>query len=474
MQIVVIAAFVTALSLLEAPLQLAEPQWAAPAVLAYLLTALVLSGANTALSLRCIARQGEPSSRVLRRHNRLMILSRCWLIGGLAGSLMLGLAPALRQAGLMRVPLAAELAALAPFAAALMLTWTMEYPFHLAVRRHIAQREALQGNPPRPVWTLGQYLAFNLRHHLLFVAVPVGLILLLTDVLNLYVAPYFGGAAMAVRFVGTLTAAGLVFLIAPVMLVRIWQTTPLAEGTLRDKLERLFQRLKLRARDIRVWHTGGVLANAGVMGLIAPVRYVLLSDALLEEMDDEQVQAVFAHEAGHIVHHHILYAVLFAAGSVLLCTAGTDLALTAVGIDPGGAAQLWSLAVVALVWAVGFGWISRRFERQSDVMAAWVVGQAVCNLDNDDDRIMPEGAAIFARALEKIAMLNGIPLSQRNWRHGSIARRAEYVLWLGSTGRGRREVDRTVERIKLALWLLLLVSVVVAVVDFSQVVADAA
>ncbi|MFW6065525.1 MAG: M48 family metallopeptidase [Planctomycetota bacterium] len=469
MQIVVIAAFVTALSLLEAPLQLADARWAGPAVPAYLLIALVLSGANTALSLRSIARQGGPSSRILRRYNRLLIVSRFWLIAGLAATLLMGFASAVRQAGLMSVPLAAELVALAPFAAALMLTWATEYPFHLAVRRHIARREALQGQPPRPVWTLGQYLTFNLRHHLLFVAVPVGFILLLSDVLNLYVAPYFGDAAMAVRFGGTLAAAGLVFVIAPLMLVRVWHTAPLADGQLRDKLERLLRRLKLRARDIRVWHTGGVLANAGVMGVVAPVRYVLLSDALLEEMDDDQIQAVFAHEAGHIVHHHIFYAVLFAAGSVLLCTAGTDLVLGAVGADPGGAGQLWSLAVVALVWAVGFGWISRRFERQSDVLAAWVVGQVVGDTDVDDDRIAPEGAAIFARALEKIAVLNGIPLSQRNWRHGSIARRAEYVLWLGSTGRGRHEADRTVRRIKLILWLLLLLSVAVAGMDFSHV-----
>lgn len=471
MQIVVIAAFVTALSLLEAPLEVADARWAAPAVLAYLLVALVLAAGNSALSLRAVAQTGETSSRALRRYNRVAVLGRFWLVGGLAGTLLLGMADAVHQAGLMSVPLAAELAVLAPFAAALVITWIMEYPFHLTVRRRIAWREALQGRSPRPVWTLRGYLAFNLRHHLLFVAVPVGLILLLSDILNLYIAPHFGEAAMAVRFGGSLLAAGLVFLLAPLMIVRIWQTARLADGPLRDKLESLCRRLKLRARDIRVWLTGGVVANAGVMGIVAPVRYVLLSDALLEDMDDEQVQAVFAHEAGHIVHHHIFYAVLFAVGSILLCTSAANLVLRLVGLDPAGAAQLWSLVVVAVVWATGFGWISRRFERQSDVLAAWLVGRSLHDSDGDVDRIMPEGAAVFARSLEKIAILNGIPLTQRNWRHGSIAHRVEYVLWLGSTGRTRRDADRTVERIKLGIWLLLLTSTVLAVIHFSQTTA---
>ena len=37
------------------------------------------------------------------------------------------------------------------------------------------------------------------------------------------------------------------------------------------------------------------------------VRYILLSDLLLERMDDEQIEAVFAHEVGHVVHRHMAW-----------------------------------------------------------------------------------------------------------------------------------------------------------------------
>jgi STE24 endopeptidase len=465
MQIVVIGAFVTALALLEASVDAAGAWAAGPAVAGYVLVASSLSGANTALSLRALSRRAGAAQQTVRGHNAMTTLTRFWLIAGLAGTVVLGLGPAVRRAGLMGVPLAAELAVLAPFAVALLLTWVMEYPFHRAVRQRLAWRQAVSGQAPRPVWTLGQYLDFNVRHHLLFVAVPVGLILLASDVLDLYVAPLAGAAAPAVALGGTAGAAALVFFLAPVLLVHVWRTGRLADGPLRRDLEQLCRRLKLRTRDIRVWYSDGVLANAGVMGLAGPVRYVLLSDALLEEMDDEQIKVIFAHEAGHIVFHHIFYAVLFALGSVLLCAAGTDLALRAAGVDPTGAGQLWVLVVLALAWAVGFGWISRRFERQSDVMAAWLAGQSAAATDAGDDRVTPEGAAVFARALEKVAMLNGTPLRQRNWRHGSISRRVAYVMWLGSTGRGRREADRAVRRIKLGLWLLLVLAAVLTAVD---------
>ena len=55
---------------------------------------------------------------------------------------------------------------------------------------------------------------------------------------------------------------------------------------------------------------GNNMGNAAVMGLFPQVRYILLSDLLLETMTDEQVEAVFAHEVGHIVHRHMAWYVV--------------------------------------------------------------------------------------------------------------------------------------------------------------------
>ena len=210
-----------------------------------------------------------------------------------------------------------------------------------------------------------------------------------------------------------------------------------------------------------------------VVSVVATIRYVLLSDELIANMERCQVQAVFALEAGHIVHRHILYCGLFAAGSIGLATCAVEVAMRLTGLpDQAGEAMMMGLLLV--LWAFVFGWISRRFERQSDVTAAWVMGRMsqnspqlypACGDDggrglHDDDTISPVGAAIFARALERVAQLGGASLSQRNWRHGSVAWRVEYIIYLGSTGGGRGRIDKTVRRIKAWLWIALAAAVI--------------
>ena len=59
------------------------------------------------------------------------------------------------------------------------------------------------------------------------------------------------------------------------------------------------------------------MANAAVIGLLPGWRYVLLSDRLIETMTDAEIEAVFAHELGHIVHNHMAWLVVFFAILIL-------------------------------------------------------------------------------------------------------------------------------------------------------------
>ena len=93
--------------------------------------------------------------------------------------------------------------------------------------------------------------------------------------------------------------------VAPVILRYIWATEPLPAGALRERFVRTCGRIGLRYREILLWHTHGTAINAAVMGFVAPLRYILVSDALLETMDEEEIEAVFGHEAGHVRHWHL-------------------------------------------------------------------------------------------------------------------------------------------------------------------------
>jgi STE24 endopeptidase len=205
------------------------------------------------------------------------------------------------------------------------------------------------------------------------------------------------------------------------------------------------------------------------MGLFKPVRYVLLSDGLLESMTPQQIEAVFGHEVGHIRHRHIQYFLLFAVCSMLILLGvveGLRVATVRGLVDLSiFAMQATGFGLVMVVWGIGFGWISRRFERQADLFGVACVtpqDQLLCPIPctvHDQSAVRPandagvcaSAVAIFASALERVASLNGIPREERSWRHSSIANRVRFLISL--TGDPARAVwfDRLVRRVKISL-----------------------
>ena len=460
MQIVVLAAIAVSMLFLTAE----APGWAAPAWVlaavcaAYWAVTAVLSRTGSVMGIRAMAAAVGESRRTPRRQAALAVATRLWLVGGLAGLIALGYGRwIMDDLALSGWPLVGKAAVVVPFIVALLLNWILEYPLHRAARRGLAEPPADCEARAAPTWTLGQFLANNIRHHLLFIIVPVGIIILASDVLELYVGPLLAvETAEVVVPVAAALAAGTVFLLMPLLIVRIWRTERLGDGPLRRRLEAICRRLGLRFREMIVWKSGGVIANAGVIGLLPSVRYVLLSDALLARMDERHVRAIFAHEAGHIRHRHILYAVLFVVVAVAFSTAAAEAMTLAAGLSPWQG-QLAVLVFVAATFALGFGWVSRRFERQSDVEAAWVASWDDPSGSAPGDDVTIEGAAVFAAALEHVAALNGTQFGGRNWRHGSVAWRLGYIRRLAEGGGSRREIDRVVRRMKIALWVSLAV-----------------
>ncbi len=452
-QLLILLAFLIAI--LTGETETLEAGWITPLVFgAYLAIAAGLTRFNSWRTLKILSARAEVPSFVIRRRNRLKLITQLWLLAGLAGVIYYGYGNWVAvDLGLGKIPLAAKAMNLLPFLMAMGLYWLLDWPFQRELRLRIA---AKQNRSSDSLPTLWEYLDYNLRHQLLFIAVPVGLIIGFQDVLSLYVEPLLpGGTASQAALAGAMIiSAGIVFLICPLMIVRIWRTRRLPDGPMRNQLEQICQKMNLRYRDILIWQSGLTVANAGVMGLAGQVRYILLSDLMLDQMDSEQVKAVFAHEAGHIVSHHIFYLALFAitAGTISMTLA--TLAGQVLGLS-SWMEEFFALSIMITAWSVGFGWLSRKLERQSDVIAAWACGPASYQ---NTGAISAHGAAIFCSALQRVAELNGIPLAQKNWRHGSILARVNYILALGTSGLGRGAIDQLVGRAKQLLWLMLVVS----------------
>jgi Zn-dependent protease with chaperone function len=216
-------------------------------------------------------------------------------------------------------------------------------------------------------------------------------------------------------------AALLVMVIfSPLLLRVIWSSTPLPDGELRRRLEGLCRRHNFHCRDILVWHTYNHLGNAGVMGPMPFLRYVVLTDALLERCTESEVEAIFAHEIGHVRHHHLPFYMLFALAFGGLYVNLIDLLeptgwveplqkLLSFEMTPSQAAVMLGFAIV--YWVLVFGFVSRRMEQQADLFALCATGDP--------------GA--FLSALAKLSLMSGTPRRIPFWRHFSIERRLRFL-----------------------------------------------
>jgi len=152
------------------------------------------------------------------------------------------------------------------------------------------------------------------------------------------------------------------------------------------------------------------MANALVTGVVGRLRYVFLSDALLQYLTESEVEAVFAHEMAHVRHRHIpFYLVLCLTFMVFLAAIEGTFGL---GFDYDDTSIPWLAAVAAAYWIGVIGVVSRRLESQADLCAVGLIGNV----------------HTFVFALEKIAELNGLSRSTRSWRHFRMDRRIKFLL----------------------------------------------
>lgn len=197
----------------------------------------------------------------------------------------------------------------------------------------------------------------------------------------------------------------LVFLASMPFALRLaWNSRPLPRGGLRELFESVARRARFRCRDVLVWDTGHGVANAAIVGVVAPLRLVFLSDALLANLSPRELLAVFAHEMGHARRHHVLVFAAWTAAMIL----GMDLA--AAHVLP--AEEAWafaSLGASLLLWYFGFGWLSRRFELDADLFAVELTGDV-------------QG---MVAALERVGGPHGA--ERRSWRHFPIERRVAFL-----------------------------------------------
>ncbi len=182
--------------------------------------------------------------------------------------------------------------------------------------------------------------------------------------------------------------AGLVFSIvivglanvAPVLLLPIFSPVkPLDRESLRTRLLSLAERAGARVLGAYEWGLSGKTkkANAALTGL-GSTRRILVSDTMLAEYSDEEIEVVLAHELGHHVHGDIwkgivfesvlILAGFFVGAHVLSALAGV-FSLSGPADVAGLPLLLLAAGAVSLVMLPIAHALSRAHERQADRFA---------------------------------------------------------------------------------------------------------
>lgn len=368
-----------------------------------------------------------------------------------------------------------ELIAIAPLLGLLLSGWWSIYPIDRRLREATLIGNVDSGRPVETLLTRSQYMVLQVRHQVLLILAPMSFLIAWSESLRLGVErllnAYDDGrltlgsnterlaawlndpSHLSWVFTGAqLAGVLLVMCLMPLAVGVIWNVSPLPAGPLRDRLLGLCRAARIRSGRLLIWRTRGTLVNGAVMGLVPPARCILLTDALLDQLPQEQVEAVMAHEIAHVRRRHMPWLMACMLASVGLSAGGGEWLIRALGWV-GHTSESVQTAVIALTAAsltiglVLFGFVSRRFEWQADAFAV----QTLSRLDAPGERPLVASAAVAAMsgALVTVARLNHIPPGKFSWRHGSIARRLANLRDLEGQAVDGLPIDRVVARTKV-------------------------
>jgi Zn-dependent protease with chaperone function len=314
-----------------------------------------------------------------------------------------------------RVPAFTNIAGLGLFLLFFMLMW-------LSARRSY---ERVFGRS----YTPAGFVLANIKANLPIV-LPWIVLSLLSDAVTLLPWPDLQGVIRSewgdLVFFGSFLVFVLLFF--PPLVRWLWGCKRLPDGELRDRLI-AFCREQHFFSEIYLWPLfEGRVLTAGVMGLVPGLRYILITPALIETLSPQELEAVVAHELGHVKKMHLLLYFFLIGGFSILAGyfaepvtsffLSRDLLYTVIAMGYFSPETLLTLAgglplliLMLLYFRYLFGYFLRNFERQADLEVFPVLGNSQALIS----------------AFEKIATLSGDIRNKPSWHHFGIGERVAFL-----------------------------------------------
>lgn len=207
-------------------------------------------------------------------------------------------------------------------------------------------------------------------------------------------------------------------IVAPAFIVWIWDCKPLEDPELKGMIDTFSRSRGVKFKDILSWNAlNGGLVTAGVLGLVARFRYLLITPELIKLLDKEEILGVVSHEIGHVKKNHLRYYLIFFLSFMLISVSVLQL----VTLQSGGFVFTTPsmdyitffilLFLFILYFRFIFGYFMRNFEREADIFCF----HAGVNPD------------FLVSSFHKLEGQTGGEEKKSNWHHFTISQRVGFL-----------------------------------------------
>jgi Zn-dependent protease with chaperone function len=204
----------------------------------------------------------------------------------------------------------------------------------------------------------------------------------------------------------------------PWMIRYLFKTRPMSPDDLTWTKDLLSSVGVTRTRIV-CWDTGGRGFNAMVAGFIPPLRTLLVTDRLIDELPRDEMAMVILHEAAHLQRRHVplrmisvLPAWLFAAMITKLCG------------DASWAITLGTLAGILMTTLI-LKSVAHRTEHDADWHACVLAEKAAKHVDAVPSTTA-RAAATLAQALARITA-DDPSATESTWLHPGLTQRMDFL-----------------------------------------------
>lgn len=324
--------------------------------------------------------------------------------------------------GLNAIPLLDELMLIAPMACSISLAWFLLFDAERRLNQTIDEYAAGQFQRRMDLTTERVRIFAGL------VLVPICILFFARDLLEIFAghdpSPVITGLFFAVLL-------AILLCVYPLLVVSTWRTRRLDPTDPRES--RLISCLQAAAREanescanVLVWETRNQILNAMVIGMVPRFRRVLLTDAVIQHFDDQEIIAIFRHEIGHLHHRHIQQRMLLLLApplviAILACKSQVAEALGWISVNVGIPTSILATLLLTIPVIAYLVFCVSRMVRDSEIQAD---AFAYCNKNGVPNEIMAEH---YRSAMLKMAVQMPQHYERGSLAHPSIKRRLELI-----------------------------------------------